>query len=326
MAQPLSTQQIAEIRNFLDTTFSQTGIQNNAVWVPGFGVTPRAIDLFSSGRGAEWARSRGLTAQQAADLIARMQKTIYRYERGGGGADPMDAQVLQDLGVSQSIGPKINIDSGGQDVMNPRIENAIPADPRERLRSSIQAFVDELGKMPGSDNPVFSGLINAGRAAASQRIGATGVRGGFADLVSADSAQRSVLPYLQQREGMRMQGMGLLNNVDATTDQMNQGWAQLDLRRQEAEANQRERLWAQQQNQGQGLGSVIGGGLGLAGGLAATIATGGAAAPLIAPLMAGGSAIGGGLGGMSSPQFQPYSYNVNRNARRSAFSGGSSGF
>lgn len=197
------------------------------------------------------------------------------------------------------------------------------ADPNAQRRAGvtaqIQAFVDELGKTADMNDPVFAGLIRAGQAEAGARINQTGIRGGLADLTAADATNRAVLPYLAQRQQMRQTGLGMLSNRDATLEQLDQGWANMNLQKQQLDNGQAMQQWAQGKNNAQTIGSAIGGGLGLAGGIAATALTAGAAAPLIPALAAGGSSLGGGLGGMAAPSYAPNPYRIN--TRPSGFSG-----
>jgi hypothetical protein len=193
------------------------------------------------------------------------------------------------------------------------------AQRRAGVTSQIQAFVDELGKTADMNDPVFAGLIRAGQAEAGARINQTGIRGGLADLTAADATNRAVLPYLAQRQQMRQTGLNALANRDSTLEQLDQGWANLNLQKQQLDNGQAMQQWAQGKNNAQTVGSAIGGGLGLAGGIIATAATGGAAAPLIPALAAGGSSLGGGLGGMAAPSYTPNPYRIN--TRPSSFSG-----
>lgn len=197
------------------------------------------------------------------------------------------------------------------------------ADPNAQRRagvtSQIQAFVDELGKTADMSDPVFAGLIRAGQAEAGARINQTGIRGGLADLTAADATNRAVLPYLAQRQQMRQTGLGMLSNRDATLEQLDQGWANMNLQKQQLDNGQAMQQWAQGKNNAQTIGSVIGGVLGLGGGIAATALTAGAAAPLIPALAAGGSSLGGGLGGLAAPSYTPDPYRIN--TRPSGFSG-----
>jgi hypothetical protein len=200
---------------------------------------------------------------------------------------------------------------------------AAPApDENAAVMARIKAFTDELARAPGMDDPVFAGLIGAGRAAASQSIGQTGIRGGLADLATAQMAQKTALPYLQQRQSLRAQGLGMQSQQGLGMDAADRGWASLDLQAQQMKAGEAEKMWAQQQNQGQSVGSAIGGALGLGAGVLAAGLSGGALAPAIPAFAAGGSAIGGGIGGQSATPYKPYNYAVNRGGR-SAFSGGS---
>lgn len=190
---------------------------------------------------------------------------------------------------------------------------------RGALTSRIEEFVNMLQQAPGMNDPVYAGLVNAGRAEAGRWMGQSGVRGGLADLASAEAAQRTALPYLANRQNLAASGLGLLNQREMGLGQLDQNWAQLNLQAQQMNNQNAMAEFAQQKNNAQATGSTIGGALGLGAGLVATAATGGAAAPLIAPLTAGGSALGGGIGGMTSPGYNPRPYTLNRS--RSAFSG-----
>jgi len=190
---------------------------------------------------------------------------------------------------------------------------------RAGINAQLQAFADELGRGVDMSDPVFAGLIRAGQAEAGARINQTGVRGGLADLTTAEAAQRTSLPYLAQRQGMRQQALGMIANRDMGLEQLDQGWAGLNMQAQQANNQQAMQQWAQGKNNNQAMGSMVGGGVGLLGGLVATAATGGAAAPLIPALVSGGSALGAGGFGMTSPAYSPQPYSINR--RPSSFSG-----
>jgi hypothetical protein len=190
---------------------------------------------------------------------------------------------------------------------------------RERINAQLQAFADELGRGVDMSDPVFAGLIRAGQAEAGARINQTGVRGGLADLTTAEAAQRTSLPYLAQRQGMRQQALGMIANRDMGLEQLDQGWAGLNMQAQQMNNQNAMQQWAQGKNNNQAMGSMVGGGVGLLGGLVATAATGGAAAPLIPALVSGGSALGAGGFGMTSPTYSPQPYSINR--RPSSFSG-----
>lgn len=176
---------------------------------------------------------------------------------------------------------------------------------RQKLTADIQAFVDALQKTPGMDNPIMAGLTNAGIAAVGRTMSQTGLRGGLAQLAAADSAQRAALPWLSAREGLALQGMGLLNQRDIGLDQLEQGWAEIDMKRNAIASQNAMAEYGQEKNKNQAIGGVLGGVVGgIAGGIA-TVATAGAAAPLIPGLIAGGSALGSGIGGAATAPYTP---------------------
>jgi hypothetical protein len=189
---------------------------------------------------------------------------------------------------------------------------------RQGLTDWITKFTQSMGGTPDMSDPVFRGLTNAGMAAGSSQAGQNGIRvgrGGLGELAIAQSAQNAALPYLQQRRQMELQGLGLLNNREATNEQLDQSAYRLDLQAQDMQNNMAGQDWARRDNEalanGQSLGSTLGGIGGAVVGGIATAATGGAAAPLIPGLIQGGSSLGAGWGGASvtrpqMPKMKPY--------------------
>lgn len=281
------------------------------------------IDSVNASRGINW-KDAFRTAQDPA-ATENWLYTTYNMDRNEA---RKYARALASMRQSELTGKDVGVGFGPQELLK-EIQGGAPqaqqseADPNEQRRagvtSQIQAFVDELGKTADMSDPVFAGLIRAGQAEAGARINQTGIRGGLADLTAADATNRAVLPYLAQRQQMRQTGLNALANRDSTLEQLDQGWANMNLQKQQLDNGQAMQQWAQSKNNAQTIGSAIGGGLGLAGGIAATALTGGAAAPLIPALAAGGSSLGGGLGGLAAPSYTPNPYRIN--TRPSSFSG-----
>lgn len=273
------------------------------------------VDTENAKRGINWRMAQAYLEKSPGDarVLRDWLKTTYKMDDGAADRYVRSMQGMTLSGDNENRRGEFSWVSPQQPAVDPNEQR------RAGVTSQIQAFVDELGKTADMSDPVFAGLIRAGQAEAGARINQTGIRGGLADLTAADATNRAVLPYLAQRQQMRQTGLGMLSNRDATLEQLDQGWANMNLQKQQLDNGQAMQQWAQGKNNAQTIGSAIGGGLGLAGGIAATALTAGAAAPLIPALAAGGSSLGGGLGGMAAPSYAPNPYRIN--TRPSGFSG-----
>lgn len=283
------------------------------------------IDSVNAARGINW---KDAFAQFSAGDAKGVEEWLYKnYDMDRAQANRY-AQALRGMRYMELTGT--NTYSPGRDFIdslvneqNPNAQQNAQVDANERRRADItnqlQAFVDELRRDVDMSDPVFAGLIRAGQAEAGAAINQSGVRGGLADLTTAEAAQRNALPYLAQRRQMLQQGLGMLSNRDISLEQLDQGWNEINMKRTAAENQLAMQQWAEGKNKAQGIGAAIGGGVGLVGGLIATGVTAGSAAPLVPALVAGGSALGGGIGGMTAGEYRPKSYSSGRSP--SSFSG-----
>lgn len=165
--------------------------------------------------------------------------------------------------------------------------------------------VDAQGRIT---DPILKQLATIGYNGGMNAAGDRGIAGGAASSQAAAMAQQTGLPYLQQRQSLAAQGLGLLNNNTLTSEQLAQNAYGLNLQAQGLNNQLALGQYGQQVQGAQGVGSIIGGGLGaLVGGLA----TAGNPAGIGAGLTAGAS-IGGGIAGqaIAPPKlgsFKPYS-------------------
>lgn len=174
------------------------------------------------------------------------------------------------------------------------------------VTAQLQSFVDGLNRPIQNPDGSYADSVaqQLARAGASQAGSAArnqGLTGGITVAAAQQGTQAALLPYLQQRESMKQQGLGMLANRDASLEQMQQGWQSLDLQRTQLEDQRAMNEWAGQQNEAQGtwgaVGAIAGGIVGSAGGPAGA-ATG---------AQVGSSALGalGGLGAPASPTYRP---------------------
>lgn len=191
---------------------------------------------------------------------------------------------------------------------------------RQDLTNWITQFTQSLGRPLDMNDPVFASLSKMGAARASMGVGASGIRvgrGGLGEAAIQQGANNAVTPYLQQRQSMYQQGLGMLDSRNRGLEQLRQGAYGLNLQQQQMQNQVNAQMYGQQADAAGGTGGMWGGALGALAGVGATIATGGAAAGAIPGLIAGGSQIGAGLGQQSvaRPQYtapRPYGSFGNR--------------
>lgn len=172
---------------------------------------------------------------------------------------------------------------------------------RSSLTDRISQYVKGLQGDVSPDDPVMKGLTAAGVDAGQKAYGmsGSGFGGGYEGRLSAAAAQRAALPYLQQRQQLAAQGMGLLNQRDIGLGQLSQGANQLQMQREQMQHQQSMENFAARQQEQMAPWSAIGGILGLGGGIASGFIPGvGASGAMKAlpGLMSGGSNLLGGLG------------------------------
>jgi len=192
---------------------------------------------------------------------------------------------------------------------------------RDGVRSQIQKFVDSLD-VP---DPAVAARIQTRAMDAAQGFqGRTGTygRSGLGASTAAGITASADAEYADARQARKVGALGLLQNNQATTDQLRFGYAGLDQSNDQFMTNradqQASEAWAAQQNAGQGVGSLVGGiagALGYLGGPAVGAAT-----------MAGGSALGGLVGGLAAGGNRGPSYQTPPPSRRGSKAGLGGGF
>jgi hypothetical protein len=161
------------------------------------------------------------------------------------------------------------------------------ADSRD-ITAKIKAFTDLMHQ------PVMQQLLNAGNRQAQGMGGGLGSQVG--NMQASGQAMQAALPYLQQRNDLYKQGLGMQSDRQLSVENLKMGYAKM----QNDMATQK---WAADKNQMQGLGAGIGG---LAGTALGAYLGGPEGAKVGASI---GVAAGGGigsLGGPSAPAYSPY--------------------
>lgn len=202
------------------------------------------------------------------------------------------------------------------DLTPPGSSEAAPVDPNEQERTQltdwIKNFTQSLGRPVDMNDPVFASLSNLGAARASMNVGANGVRvgrGGLGELAIQQGSMNAVQPYLQQRQQMLQQGLGMLDTRDRGIESLRQNAYGLGLQQQQMQNQVNAQMYGQQADSAGGVGGAVGGFLGALGtaGLAAIPGVGPAIATAVGPgLISGGSKLGAGAG-MGSVQRPTYS-------------------
>lgn len=183
---------------------------------------------------------------------------------------------------------------------------------RQDLTNWITQFTQSLGRPLDMNDPVFASLSKMGAARASMGVGASGIRvgrGGLGEAAIQQGANNAVTPYLQQRQSMYQQGLGMLQNAAVSNEQLRQGKYALNLQQQQMQNQVNQQMYGQQADAAGGVGGAVGGFLGALGtaGLAAIPGVGPAIATAVGPgLISGGSKLGAGAG-MGSVQRPTYS-------------------
>ena len=237
-------------------------------------------------------------AAQIRSNYPAVRDALFQSVRGlrtGEDINPAVGRLRAALSGRQQGASNININDGGQDVQ--------ARDPNEQERAQltdwIKNFTQSLGRPVDMNDPVFASLSNLGAARASMNVGASGVRvgrGGLGELAVQQGAMNAVQPYLQQRQQMLQQGLGMLDTRDRGLESLRQGAYGLNLQQQQMQNNINQQMYGQQADAAGGVGGTIGGWLGALAGVGITAATGGAGAAAIPGLIQGGSRIGAGAG------------------------------
>lgn len=188
-----------------------------------------------------------------------------------------------------------------------------PVDPREAERGNLTKWITEftqsMGRPVDMNDPVFASLSNMGSARASMGVGQSGIRvgrGGLGEAAIQQGANAAVTPYLQQRQSMYQQGLGMLDSRQRGIEQLQQGAYGLNLQQQQMRNGINQQQYGQAADAAGGAGGIWGGVLGGLAGAGLAAATGGATAAAIPGMIQGGSQLGAGIGagGVQRPQYQ----------------------
>lgn len=124
----------------------------------------------------------------------------------------------------------------------------------DALNSQLQSFINQMHGAPAANDPVMRGLTNAGISAGQQSAASRGVEGGMSGAMEQFGAQAAAAPYLQQRQGLALQGMQALNQRDL-------GLRADALQQLQAQNSATAANYATQQNQAANTGAMIGMGI-----------------------------------------------------------------
>lgn len=195
--------------------------------------------------------------------------------------------------------------------------NAARTQQRGDVTKQIQDFINRMNQPSvGPDgkiiDPVVKQLATMGMNTGMQGANDRGIAGGAASSAGRAMAEANSLPYLQQKNQLAQQGIGMLANQQASNESLDQGLERLrqgayglDLTAKGMNDQQQMNAYGQKVAGAQGIGGMIGGAIG---GIGAGIFSGGNPAAIGAGLSAGAS-IGGGIGGQtagSAPSLAPY--------------------
>lgn len=213
--------------------------------------------------------------------------------------------------------------------LNSGVTGTGQTDSTDTINDDLYKWVQSMSGPVDPNDPVVRGLEAVGTNAAQRDARNRGVYGGLSGMNVQTGAQQAVLPYLQQRPQLALQGLGALSQRDLnlrniSVQQLQAENAAIAQKNAADAAN-----FGAQQNSASSTGSLIGGIIGAIPGIIAAPYTGGASLGLIGA----GSAIGGGVGGMtagSAPQMRGFgsrpSYTGYSPSGGSGGSNGGSGF
>jgi hypothetical protein len=193
---------------------------------------------------------------------------------------------------------------------------AEPVDPREAERANLTKWITEftqsMGRPVDMNDPVFASLSNMGSARASMGVGQSGIRvgrGGLGEAAIQQGANAAVTPYLQQRQQMYQQGLGMLDQRQQGIERLQQGAQGLEMQRIAMQNGINQQMYGQQADAAGGVGGAVGGAIGTLGGLALNFipGVGPALSAAATPLLASGGAklgAGAGMGSVQRPTYQ----------------------
>lgn len=287
-----------------------------------FGIPYRLLQMDAAIGGGEierrlnqWAQSNpnDPMAAQIQRNLPMVRDSLFQSVRGlrsGEDINPAVGRLRSALSgpQAQSGAQNININDGGQDVQ----AQDPAAQERANLTKWMTEFTQSLGRPLDMNDPVFASLSKMGAARASMGVGASGIRvgrGGLGEAAIQQGANNAVTPYLQQRQSMYQQGLGMLDSRNRGLEQLRQGAYGLNLQQQQMQNQVNQQMYGQQADSAGGVGGAVGGAFGALGtaGLALIPGVGPAIAAAAGPgLIKGGSSIGAGMG-MNSVQRPTYS-------------------
>lgn len=251
------------------------------------GASQQASNQVASGQGAS-----NLYYRQWADYITKKygeppDKVFKRVNRGelavnGQRFDPNDSL---DAFISKYKSAIDNANAGQQQQA-----------PDDAINAQLQAFINQMSGPVGPNDQIANTLAGYGGAEAAKAAAARGLTGGISGASAQQGAQNALLPYLQARQQLAIQGIGALSSRDLALKQA--ALNQLQVQNQINQTNNASAAanYASQQNQNSSIGSVIGGVAGAIPGILLAPYTGGASLGLIGA----GSAIGGGIGSLAT--------------------------
>lgn len=229
------------------------------------------------------------------------------------GLSPDDADRLIGFGHAQQHGQTAQwMETVGNDPKNQNLVNAVQSgagqggaaavDPAVARRADItrqlQQFADMLAQpVVGPDgrptDPIVKQLAQIGTSAGIRSANQSGIQGGAATSIGEASAMQNALPYLQQRQSLQAQALGMIKNDALTNEQLDQGAYGLGLQSQQLNNQVAMGNYNNQVNNAQSIGGTILGALGT-----------GVGAYLGNPQLGAqiGTGLGGALGGMTVRQ------------------------
>lgn len=177
---------------------------------------------------------------------------------------------------------------------------------QEFAKRMMDTSVDENGN---STDSLVNQLAKMGQSQGLQGASNRGIQGGVATQIGLASAQQSAMPYLQQKNALGLQALGMVNNASATTESLAQDAAGLNLTAQRQANDVSLGAYNQKVNAAQGAWGTVGA---IGGGILGAYAGNSKAGATM------GSNLLGGLGGSGVPR-------PNLQSPRPYKSGGSAG-
>jgi hypothetical protein len=128
----------------------------------------------------------------------------------------------------------------------------------DAINAKLAAFIQSVSGSLDPNDPIARTLQQYGAGAAGTAAANAGIKGGMSVAASEQGANAALLPYLQQRKQLELQGVGALSQRDLALRQA--ALQELQMKNQASAAN-----FAMQQNQLASVGSAVGGVLGTVG-------------------------------------------------------------